>query len=65
MPTVRKSLEQVRREGGGRVDRRRFEQHTESDVERMAAEDDTLESLDEALENVQLVQPGWTQNTGS
>ena len=60
MSTVRKSLEQIRREGGGQVDRARLDAFTEADIERMAAEDDTLLSEDE-LEEVQVVYPAKAQ----
>ena len=60
MSTVRKSLEQIRREGGGQVDRARLDAFTEADIERMAEEDDTLLSDDE-LEQVQVVHPAKKQ----
>lgn len=60
MSTVRKSLEQIRREGGGQVDRARLDALTEADIERMAAEDDSFLS-DEELEQVQVVHPAKTK----
>ena len=60
MSTVRKSLEQIRREGGGQVDRARLDAFTEADIERMAAEDDSFLS-DEELEQVQVVHPAKTK----
>jgi hypothetical protein len=65
MSTVRKSLEQIRREGGGRVDRTRLGRHSEADVARMAAGDDTAEPEDTDLDKVQVVRPGRKQDTGS
>jgi hypothetical protein len=64
MRTVRRSLAQIRREGAGRVDRKRLNAFSDAEIERMAAEDGTVLS-DDALERGQVVYPASTDAKGS
>ena len=46
MPMKTKSLDQIRREGGGKVDRAKLDSTTEADIKRQIAEDaDTAPDL--------------------
>ena len=64
MSTVRKSLEQICREGGGRVDRNRLDAFSDTEVETMAAEDETSEP-DADADPVQVVRPVQRDKTGT
>ena len=56
--TVRKSLEQIRREGGGRVDHDKLASFSEDDIERMAEADDSADPITgKTLGEARIVKP--------
>jgi hypothetical protein len=58
MSTTRKTLEQIRREGGGYVDREKLDSLTEEEIERMAEEDGTGgEITEDVLKRARIVKP--------
>jgi hypothetical protein len=62
MSTARKSLEQIRREGGGQRDRRRLDALSEADIERMAEDDATPEPSQDDLAHARVVRPYQTNS---
>ncbi len=46
---VRKTLEQIKAEGGGRFDKEKFDSFTDADIERMIDEDPELAPRTETL----------------
>jgi hypothetical protein len=57
MSIVRKTLEQIRREGGGRVDRARLDVITDAEIQTMIDADDAGELTADQAHGARLVKP--------
>lgn len=57
MTTKRKDLDQIRKEGGGKVDLKKLKSFSEKDIERMAKEDDEDASFPKNAKPVRVVKP--------
>lgn len=62
MPTIRKSFKQIRRQGGGYIDREKFDATTEEDIARQLAEDPDApaETTGDEFQRARIVRPSRT-----
>ena len=57
MRTIRKSREQIKKEGGGKVNRAKLDSFTDADIERMAEEDRDNTCFPEKAKPTRVVRP--------